>query len=139
MNSEKIKRNEFLKSLGFKGTALFAVYCTGISCTTTDVAPISGGSLTINLADSANAALLKEGGYIINSAVVIANNGGKYVAATQVCSHENIRKVIFRSGEFYCTEHGARFSTTGTGLNKDASRGLKIYSVSQSGDVLTIS
>ncbi|WP_304232370.1 ubiquinol-cytochrome c reductase iron-sulfur subunit [Jiulongibacter sediminis] len=143
MNTQKLKRNEFLKDLGFKGAALFALYCTGTSCLPADVNPSAtsnlGNSLTIDLSDSANSSLLSDGGYIIKEGVVIANNGGSYVAGSQICSHENKRKVIFRNGEFYCTDHGARFSTTGQGLNKDAAKGLEIYTVSQNENVLTIS
>ncbi|MFT5885020.1 MAG: cytochrome b6-f complex iron-sulfur subunit [Arcticibacterium sp.] len=138
---EKIKRNEFLKELGFKGSALFALYCTGVSCLPSDVQPQEalGSLITIDLGDAANRNLLKNGGYIIKDTVVIANNDGNFLAATQICSHENKRKVIFRDGEWYCTDHGARFALNGSGLNKDGSKGLSIYQVNQSGDILTIS
>jgi cytochrome b6-f complex iron-sulfur subunit len=31
------------------------------------------------------------------------------------------------NGQFYCTEHGAKFDTTGKGLNSEASKGLTVY------------
>lgn len=70
---------------------------------------------------------------------MVANNGGNFIAATQICSHENKGKVIFRDSEWYCTDHGARFALNGSGLNKDGSKGLSIYQASQPGDILTIS
>ncbi len=137
---DKIKRNEFLKELGFKGSALFALYCTGVSCLPSDVQPQQSlnEALNIDLGNAANSNLLRDGGFIIQNAVVVANNGGSYIAATQICSHDNKRQVIFQDGEWYCTDHGARFALNGSGLNKDGSKGLNIYQVSQSGDILTI-
>ena len=139
MDSQKLKRNEFLKDIGFKGAALFALYCTGTSCLPADVTPSGSVSFTLDLNDSSNAALLTDGGYVIKSGVVVANIGGYFVAGSQICSHENIRKVIFRNGEFYCTEHGARFDSSGKGLNKDGSRGLIVYKVTISDTLITIS
>jgi cytochrome b6-f complex iron-sulfur subunit len=140
---EKIKRNEFLKELGFKGSALFALYCTGVSCLPADVNPIETASgktlLELDLSDNANSSLLNNGGYLIRNGIVLANNNGSYIAATQICTHENKRAVIFRNNEWYCTDHGARFSLSGQGLNKDASKGLTVYSVAKVGTLLTVS
>jgi len=139
---DKIKRNEFLKELGFKGSALFALYCTGVSCLPADVNPLVGDaantSLSVDLSDNLNSNLLKNGGYIIRNGIVVANNNGSYIAATQICSHENKRAIIFRNNEWYCPEHGARFSQAGQGLNKDGSKGIKVYSIGQEGNTLNI-
>ena len=139
---DKIKRNEFLQELGFKGSALFSLYCTGVSCLPSDVNPLVGDvantSLLVDMSDSLNANLHKNGGYIVRNGIVVANNNGSYIAATQICSHENKRAIIFRNNEWYCPEHGARFSLSGQGLNKDASKGLKVYSVNLVGKILNI-
>ncbi len=96
--------------------------------------------LTLNLTDTANAALLKNGGYITKSGIVIARTSqGLYVAATQTCSHEPRKNVIFQSDSYGCTVHGARFSLAGKGLNSLGSGGLKIYTVTLSGTILSIS
>ena len=64
---------------------------------------------------------------------------GTYVAATVVCSHEGQRQVTFtNANEFYCTAHGARYDPSGKGLNAEGSRGLKTYTVTQSGNTLRI-
>ena len=85
-------------------------------------------------------ALNNNGGYIIKNNTVIAKDlSGNYVAATNLCSHEQKRRVIFKNGEYYCTEHGARFNLTGKGLNNDGSGGLTIFKTSLEGTILTIS
>lgn len=138
-----ISRNEFLKSIGLKGAALLAVYCAGQSltgCSKEGVTPAPLASpVTVDLTSSANAALLKQGGYIVTNNVVVANTSKGYVAVTVVCSHEGLKKVLLRNDEFYCTEHGARFDLSGKGLNSEGSRGLTVYTVTQSGNTLTIS
>ncbi|WP_044171951.1 Rieske (2Fe-2S) protein [Flectobacillus major] len=160
-------RYDFLKSMGFKGGALMVLLAscqkstdpspsddttttTGTSSGTTTGTGTSTGSgssttpatstlASIDLTSSTYAALLQNGGYVIVNSIVVARiSEGTYVAATQTCSHEPKKKVIFRSGEFYCTEHGARYSTTGTGLNSYGSKGIKVYTVTVSGSTLTI-
>jgi nitrite reductase/ring-hydroxylating ferredoxin subunit len=132
---EKINRNEFLKKMGFAGSSLFALY-TLDSCKTADVLP--SGGITLDLSAASNAPLKTNGGYVITSGVVVANHNGKYIAATVTCSHEDLKQVIFKNGEWFCTAHDARFSTTGAGLNKEASKGLKVYATSLSGTTLSV-
>lgn len=142
VNQASINRNEFLKSLGLKGAALLAVYCAGqslSSCTTNDVTPTPlANAITVDLTSAANAALLKVGGYVVTNNVVVANTAKGYVAVTVVCSHEGQKKVLLRNDEFYCTAHGARYDLSGKGLNSEGSRGLTTYTVTKSGNLLTI-
>lgn len=143
MQKEKISRHQFLKSMGLGGSALVAVYCASTalsSCTNESGAVIPAGGLTLDLTSSANAALKITGGFVVQNSIVIANiGGGKYVAVTQVCSHEGKKQVIYQNSEFYCTAHGARFDTAGKGLNANGKGGLKTYTVSVSGNTLTLS
>lgn len=144
MQNEKISRHQFLRNLGLGGAALVAVYCSGTaltSCTNEgSIAPIPSGGLTLDLTAPANAALKNSGGYVVQNNIVVANVGsGKYVAVTHICSHEQKKEVIFQNNEFYCTAHGARFDTTGKGLNGNGSKGLTVYTATLAGDILTIS
>jgi cytochrome b6-f complex iron-sulfur subunit len=86
-------------------------------------------SFTIDLESANYAALKTNGGYIVLNGIVIArDSSGNYVAVTQICSHANRAQVVFNSSnEFYCNAHGARFSTSGSGLNSAGSRGLQSY------------
>lgn len=129
--NEKLDRNQFLKSIGLKGAALLAVYCaseTLTSCSSGGVTPSSPVDFIIDLSSSNNAALSKVGGYLIQNTTVVAQvSQGTYVAVTQICSHEGQRQIIYRNGEFYCTAHGARFTTIGKGLNSEGKNGLTVY------------
>lgn len=140
MQNEKISRHQFLKKLGLSGASLMAVYCassTLSSCTNeSSIAP--SGKLTLDLTDAANSALTKSGGFLVKNSIVVANINGKYVAVTQVCSHEGKKQVTFQNGEFYCTAHGARFDTNGKGLNANGRGGLTVYTTTLSGNTLTI-
>ncbi len=95
--------------------------------------------LTLDLTLSANAALLKVGGYIRQSNIVIALVAANtYAAVTQTCSHEGQKQVIYQSGEFYCQSHGARFTTSGVGLNSNGRGGLTVFKTSLVGNILHI-
>jgi nitrite reductase/ring-hydroxylating ferredoxin subunit len=147
-----MERKEFLKSIG-AGAALAVTFsCLG-SCLKEELDPMAedtsspangptttGTSFTIDLSASDASKLQNNGGYIIKNNVVVAKNlEGKYVAATVVCSHEFKKKVVFKNNEFFCGEHNARFDQNGKGLNADGRKGLKIYTTSLNGNILTVS
>lgn len=155
--NEKMNRMEFLKSLGLKGASLFAVYCaaSGLSsCVNESMDPTmppdtSGGTnppttnpneLVLDLTSPTYSKLNTVGNYVIVSSIVVARvSTTAFAAVTQVCSHEGKKKVYYNSsGEFYCPEHGARFSTTGAGLNSKGSKGLKTYRTELNGTTLTV-
>lgn len=160
-------RYEFLKSMGFKGGALMALMTSCIreedmyinaltekaasttvtppvtttpgTGTTTDLSTIKNPLLTLDLTTTANAALKTVGGYLIKSGIVVAQvSAGVYVSATQTCSHEPKKKVIFNKTEFYCTDHGARFDLNGKGLNSFGSKGITVYKVATDGKTLVV-
>lgn len=106
---------------------------------TTDLSTITNRLLTIDLAATANAALKTVGGYLVKSGIVVAqSSAGVYVAATQTCSHEPKKKIIFNKTEYYCTDHGARFDLTGKGLNSFGSKGLTVYKTATDGTTLVV-
>ncbi len=145
LTENRQNRHEFLKSLGLRGAALIAIYCAGQSLTacsksgSTDPTPLPSGGVVVDLSAPANAGLLKVGNYIITNDIVLANTTKGYVAVTVVCSHEGRKQVQLANDEFYCTEHGARYDLAGKGLNANGSRGLKLYTITKSGNTLTIS
>lgn len=101
--------------------------------------PPSNALFTIDLSSSEASNLASNGGYIIKSNIVVAKNlNDEYVAATVICSHDLLKKMVFKNNEYYCTEHAARFDQTGKGLNSKASRGLKIHETVLNGDLLSI-
>jgi cytochrome b6-f complex iron-sulfur subunit len=145
--NEKMNRMEFLKSLGLKGAALFAVYCaaSGLSsCVNESMDPTNstggtGNELLLDLNSAAYTKLNTVGNYVVVSGIVIARvSATAFAAVTQVCSHEGRRQVVFNAGEFYCAAHGARFDTSGKGLNSTGSRGLKTYACLLEGTTLKV-
>jgi nitrite reductase/ring-hydroxylating ferredoxin subunit len=103
--------------------------------TTTELNAIKNYLAKIELSAGTSSALKTVGGYItINNAIVLAQStAGVYVAATKTCTHEPKKKIIFNKTEFYCTDHGARFSLAGKGLNSLGSKGLTIYKTATDG------
>jgi cytochrome b6-f complex iron-sulfur subunit len=138
----KIKRHEFLKSLGLKGASLLAVYCGASSlssCTNESVTPASSVDLTLDLTSATYSKLNTVGNYVIANGIVVARiSSTAFAAVTQVCSHENKANVIYSGGGFYCTQHGATFSTTGAGTNANGSKGIKAYQTTLSGTNLRV-
>lgn len=140
----KISRNEFLKSLGFKGASLIAIYCgasTVTSCINEAGNPTGGGGLdfTLDLTEAANSTLNTVGNYLIVNKVVIARvSADSFAAVTQICSHENKSKVIYQGSGFYCTEHGAKYTLEGVGLNSEGKKGIKAYNTELTGTALRI-
>jgi len=141
---DKISRNEFLKSLGFKGASLLAIYCgasTLTSCINEAGDPSGGTGLdfTLDLTEAANSALNTVGNYLIVNRVVIARvTADAFAAVTQVCSHENKSKIIYQGSGFYCTEHGAKYTIEGEGLNSEGRKGIKAYNTDFLGTSLRV-
>lgn len=138
----KIKRHQFLKSLGLKGASLLAVYCGASalsSCSNESVTPASNVDFTLDLTNAAYTKLNTVGNYVIANGVVVARvSSTSFAAVTQVCSHEGRANVIYSGGGFYCTVHGATYSTTGTGTNSTGSRGIKAYQTTLAGTSLHV-
>lgn len=104
-----------------------------------DPTPPSNALFTIDLTSSEASKLADKGGFIIKNKIVVAKNlDGNYVAATVICSHDLLKKMVFKNNEYYCTEHSARFDQTGKGLNSKGKRGLKIYETSLNGNALSV-
>ena len=144
---EKLTRNSFLKSLGFKGASLLAVYCAvpALSSCINEPSPNDPGSggptldFTLDLNDSAYSTLKTVGKYVIANRIVIARiSSTTFAAVTQVCSHENKAKVIYQNAQFYCTEHGAKYDVNGRGLNSNGKNGLTVYLTALNGDFLRV-
>ncbi len=134
-----MERKEFIAQLGLGAAFVLTAGCFG-SCKKSDTTaadvPVD---FTLDLTLPANAALANNGGYLVSNGVVVAkNNTGTYVAATQTCSHEGLKQITLSNNEWACSAHGARFNLSGTGLNSNGSKGLKIYNTSVTGNILRV-
>jgi nitrite reductase/ring-hydroxylating ferredoxin subunit len=145
-----MERKEFLRSLGAGAAFAITFPCLG-SCSKDNgiegniVAQPTDIDFTIDLTSSEAAKLTNNGGFILKNLVVVVKNlEGEFVAATQICSHEQYDQVRFVNqdgGIFYCDVHGSRFSQNGTPLNEipnSTSKALKIYNTSLEGSILRV-
>lgn len=128
----KIKRNDFLKSLGLKGASLMAIYCGASALSScqneSEVAPSGTIDFTLDLTNASYSALNTVGKYIVYNKVVIARvSTTSFAAVTQICSHEGQAQVMYNGSGFSCPAHGATFSITGAKTNNVSSKGITAY------------
>lgn len=122
-----MERRDFLEKIGSGAAFVLTASCFG-ACKNDDTAPALDFTLDLNASE--NVALKTNGGFIIkNQVVVVKDTAGKYVAATQVCSHEGNVRVTYSKTDnnFTCPVHGATFDLAGKGTNANGSKGLTIY------------
>lgn len=132
---DKIKRIEFLKSLGLKGASLMAVYC-GVnvfsSCQNeSNLSPSGAIDFTLDLTNASYSTLNTVGKYIVFNKVVIARvSSTTFAAVTQICSHQGQEQIVYNGSGFYCPVHGASFSVTGAKINNVSNKGITAYQTS---------
>jgi nitrite reductase/ring-hydroxylating ferredoxin subunit len=139
-----MERKEFLRSLG-AGAAFAIVFPCVQGCSNDGDEPNeipTGVDFTIDLTSSEGANLQNNGDFILkNEVVVVKNLAGNFIAASQICSHQQTDQVRFiedDGGIFYCSTHGSRFSQTGSPLNTITSNPLKIFNTELNGDILRV-
>jgi nitrite reductase/ring-hydroxylating ferredoxin subunit len=145
-----MERKKFLRTLGAGAAFAITFPCLG-SCSKDNeiegdiVTPPTNVDFTIDLTSSEAAKLANNGGFILKNLVVVVKNlEGEFVAATQICSHEQYDQVRFVNqdgGIFYCDVHGSRFSQNGTPLNEipnSTPKALKIYNTTLEGTILRV-
>lgn len=133
-----MNREEFLKQLGIAAL----VTCSGsalFSCSQNDPAP-SYVDFTLDLTTGQNSALNTVGGSVSANGVIVARlSTTEFVALSRSCTHEGTG-VNYRSNQkdFYCPNHGARFSTTGAVLQGPAKTSLRRYNTELTGSSLRV-
>lgn len=145
-----MERKVFLKTLGASAVFALTFPCLG-GCSKDEgtegniVTPPTNVDFTVDLTSAEASKLATNGGFILKNLVVVVRNlEGNFVAATQVCSHEQYDEVRFVNqdgGIFYCDVHGSRFGQDGTPLNtipNSTPRALKVYSTELNGDILRV-
>ncbi len=128
-------RKEFLALVGMSAGGLVLASCLG-GCTKQTV----NVDFTLDLSQSANAALNTNGGSLVKSGVIVARTlTGTYIAVASACTHEGVTvNYISSSNSFYCGGHGARFSSTGSVNNGPASVGLQQFKTTLTGNSLRV-
>ncbi|MDO6493023.1 MULTISPECIES: QcrA and Rieske domain-containing protein [unclassified Cellulophaga] len=146
-----MERKQFLRTLGAGAAFALTFPCLGGCSSDSDSEEgdkkevPTNVDFTIDLESSEASNLQNNGGFILkNDVVVVKNLEGEFVAATQICSHENYDQVRFADvdgGIFYCDVHGSRFSQTGEPLNQvdsKAAKPLKVYQITLTGTMLRV-
>lgn len=135
-----MNRKEFLEKLGIGAAFVLTSTCLG-SCTRDSADPIKDLDFSIDLTADKFLELNNFGSYVIEDQVVIArSNTGEYLAATLICSHEQLTQITYSDaqGAWLCTAHGALFSESGEGLNANGSKGLQIFNTEVIGNLLRV-
>ncbi len=133
-------RKEFLSQLGIGAAGVLFVGCLG-SCKKDVPAAASNVNLTIDLTSSTYSKLTTPGNYMyLGNGVIIAQTlTGDFVAVSQYCTHEGVNvKYDATANDFYCDRHNSYFTTSGTVTSGPAGSALKQYTVTKTGDSLTI-
>jgi len=141
-------RRDLIQKVLLGGTTLIVLPSVLESCTKIDTTPSPGpgpvpggsGDLKIDLASPSNSALNTAGGTVLTNGVIVANTGSsQFVALASACTHAGCTiGYSLANNNFPCPCHGSVFSITGSVLNGPADTPLKSYSVSKTGDILTI-
>ena len=141
-----MERKEFLRSLGAGAAFALTFPCLqGCSSDGDGDEPIdipTGIDFTIDLTSSEGSGLQNNGDFILkNEVVVVKNLEGNFIAASQICSHQQTDQVRFleeQGGIFHCFTHGSEFDQNGTPLNSITSNPLKIFNTELNGDILRV-
>ena len=139
-----MERKQFLRSLG-AGAAFALTFPCLQSCSKddepTDPVP-TGVDFTIDLNSTEGQQLANNGDFILKKEVVVVRNlEGNFVAASQICSHQQTDQVRFieeQGGIFRCFTHGSEFSQSGTPLNTITNNPLKVFNTSLNGSTLRV-
>lgn len=141
-----MERKAFLRSLG-AGAAFALTFPCVQGCSKSDDGvdpqPIpTGVDFTIDLTSEEGAGLQNNGDFILKDFVVVVKNlQGQFIAASQICSHQQTDQVRFleeNGGIFRCFTHGSQFDQDGNPLNAITSNPLKIFNTSLSGNLLRV-
>ena len=106
--------------------------------------PIKEETLTIDLNDQANAALLSAGGYVvINHQIIVACTGFgdlPYTAADAFCTYctGNLKYTGTSYVVWECSDCHSKFGWDGNVDSGPATNPLKVYRVSKLGNILTV-
>ncbi len=136
MNRKKFIKTSFaMAALGLTSSSLFLE-----SCTKSNPQPGNGTvNFTLDLSKPANSALNKSGGSVITHNIIVINTNGSFKALSDICTHQgcsvNYNK---NSNNIICPCHGGAFDLNGSVLGGPPPSSLKKYSVTKSGNILTI-
>lgn len=143
-----MNRREVVHKFLLGGTVLVLAPSVLQSCTkdspmnsamNTGGTPPAGSTINLDLSLSENSALTVTGSSKVVQNILLINTGSSIVALSAICTHQGcIVGYNPRKGDIECPCHGSVFSTSGSVLVGPAMSPLRSYSVSETGNILTI-
>lgn len=109
--------------------------------TSTDPQPDTPKSnLSIDISSSEYSVLNAAGGSKVVEGIIIVNAGvNGFLALASACTHQGTQLTYnSNSNRFECFSHGSVFSATGSVINGPAITPLKAYTITKSGNILTV-
>lgn len=97
-------------------------------------------NFTLDLNNSANAALGTAGGSVHSNGVLVMRTGSNsFAAVAEKCTHQGCT-VGYSGGNnrVECPCHGSKFNTDGGVINGPAAKPLRKYTVTQNGNILSV-
>jgi cytochrome b6-f complex iron-sulfur subunit len=135
-----MERRDFFKSAcALCGLALIPAALVE-SCTKQTYSGPSNVSFTLDLTQSANAALNTVGGYLVtNGVIVIRSSGSTFDALSATCTHQGCTVGYNSSAqEVVCPCHGGTYNLSGKVLGGPPPSPLTSYTATLSGNILTV-
>jgi cytochrome b6-f complex iron-sulfur subunit len=142
-----MERKDFLQKFAIGGSVLLTAPILLNSCSDgnddamddVDNDP-DGDGITIDLTSNDFSDLGTVGGYAYSGNIIIIRSGDStYLAFSKICTHQGCTVTYDAAdNELPCPCHGSVFSTSGAVLEGPASSSLKKYTVTKSGNTLTI-
>ena len=135
-------RKDFLKSaFSLCGLSMIPI---GVmeSCSTSGTTAPTNVNFTLDLTNAANASLNAVGGaLVINSTIVICYAANTFYAYSSLCTHQGcvVGYNPAVSTQIYCPCHGGAYNpTTGAVTSGPPPSGLTKFTVTRSGNILTV-
>lgn len=112
------------------------------SSTATSIIPVTVAPSATALAtvDVSTGKLATNGGYVVINGIVIARtNSGTFLAVSAACTHKGTNvQYVASANDFYCPNHGAKFSSTGVVTLGPATTNLTQYKTTLTGTSLSV-
>ena len=133
-------RKEFLEQVGIGGAVALLATC-GVGCEKANTPAPAPQTPAVDFTVSvASGALSSNGGFIIQSGIIIARTmSATYIAVAAACTHAG-STIGYNSAtnDFTCPNHGAKFDANGAVTNGPATTALTKYNTSLSGTTLRV-
>ena len=135
-----MERKDFLKkSIALCGLSMIPGALIE-SCTKQTYSGPTNVNFTLNLASAANAALNTVGGSLVSNSILIIRTGAStFKAFSAICTHQGCTVAYNKAGlDIMCPCHGGIYDLNGNVVSGPPPSPLTPYTVTRSGNTLTV-